>query len=222
VSEPREVELRDGATVLVRPIQPGDKEGLRTAFERLGNESRRRRFMSPVAELGDEDLAYLTEVDHHRHEALVAIDPRTGDLLAAGRWVRKPGEREVAELAVEVADDWQGRGLGTQLVALLNDRARDEGIRRYEALVSVDNRQVIDVLERFGATRRERAAEPGTVELEAEIPDDLALADLTAEVPREGVGAMLAAALRAAAGGHLGLAGSIAGWLRSRTPWKRD
>jgi RimJ/RimL family protein N-acetyltransferase len=220
--EPRQVELRDGSRVLLRPIEPDDKERLRAGFAMLGEESRRRRFMSPVAELTDEDLAYLTEVDHRRHEAIAAVDPGSGHILGVGRWVRKPGEREVAELAVAVADEWQGRGLGTQLVAALNDRAREEGIRRYEAIVSVDNRQVIDVLERFGAVRRTEAADPGTVELEAEIPGEGALAEVATDVPREGVGAALQAALRAAASGHLRLAGSIAEWVRSLVPWNRE
>jgi RimJ/RimL family protein N-acetyltransferase len=202
-------ELRDGGAIAVRPIAPDDKPLLRAAFERLSEESRRRRFMGPAEELSDEDLVYLTEVDHRRHEALVGLHPETGEILGVARWFRRPGEREVAELAVAVVDDWQGRGIGSALVAALNARAREEGIERYHAIVSTDNVQVIEVLERSGAVRTGGDAEGGEVHFEAEVPG-------------EGVGAGLAAGLRAAARGQLRLAGAAAEWLLTRLPWPRD
>jgi RimJ/RimL family protein N-acetyltransferase len=206
--EPVTAELRDGTTVVIRPIEPDDKERLRDAFERLSPESRRRRFMGPADELSDEDLMYLTEVDHRRHEALVATDPESGAILGVARWVRQPGRREVAELAVAVVDDWQGRGMGIELVTCANRRAREEGIERYHAIVSTDNVQVIDALERNGAVRRE-GSEPGTIDFEAEVPG-------------EGLGAGLAEGLRAAAAGQLRFVGTAAEWLRALNPWARD
>ena len=202
------IELRDGSMVGVRPIEPGDKALLRAMFERLSDESRRRRFMVDAHELADEDLVYLTEVDHRRHEALVAVDPESGAILGVARWFRRPGERELAELAVAVVDDWQGRGMGSGLVEAINARARGEGIERYHAIVSADNVQVIEALERHGAVRRE-GDEPGSYEFEADVPG-------------EGVGAGLAEGLRAAARGQLRLAGAAAGWLRARVRWPRD
>jgi RimJ/RimL family protein N-acetyltransferase len=201
----RDAELRDGTRVVLREVEPGDKDLIRQAFADLSPQSRWRRFMSDADELSDEDLAYLTDVDHHRHEAVVAIDPESGQALGVGRWVRRPGQREVAELAVAVVDDRQGRGLGSALVAALNERARVEGIRRYEAVVSVDNEQVMEALERHGAVRRET--------------DEQGVVEFVADVPGEGVGDGLAAGLREAAAGHLRLAGIAAGWLRERMPW---
>jgi RimJ/RimL family protein N-acetyltransferase len=206
--EPATAELRDGSTVVIRPIEPDDKERLRTTFHRLSPESRRRRFMTPANELADEDLMYLTEVDHHRHEALVATDPESGEILGVARWVRQPGRREVAELAVAVVDDRQGRGMGSELVTHANARAREEGIERYHAIVSTDNVQVIEALERHGAVRREES-EPGAIDFEAEVPG-------------EGVGAGLATGLRAAATGQLSFVGTAAEWLRTLVPWARD
>ncbi|HEX8646974.1 MAG TPA: GNAT family N-acetyltransferase [Thermoleophilaceae bacterium] len=202
-------ELRDGTAVAVRQIEPEDKPLLRGAFERLSEESRRRRFMGPAEELTEEDLVYLTEVDHRRHEALVGLHPETGEILGVARWFRLPGEREVAELAVAVVDDWQGRGLGSALVTAINGRAREEGILRYHAVVSADNVQVIEALERNGAVRSDAGDEPGTVHFEAEVPG-------------EGVGAGLAEGLRAAARGQIRLAGAAADWLLTRLPWARD
>jgi RimJ/RimL family protein N-acetyltransferase len=205
----RTIELRDGGTILVRPIEPADKPLLRTAFERLSEQSRQRRFMGPAEELTDEDLVYLTEVDHRRHEALVALDPETGEILGVARWFRKPGQREVAELAVAVVDDFQGRGIGSALVAAINERARDEGILRYHAIVSTDNVQVIEALERNGAVRKDESGDPHAIDFEAAVPG-------------EGVGAGLAEGLRAAARGQLRLVGAATEWLLARVPWSRD
>ncbi|MDQ3936756.1 MAG: GNAT family N-acetyltransferase, partial [Actinomycetota bacterium] len=174
-----EVELRDGGTIAIRPIEPDDKPLLQDFFARQSPESRRRRFMTDADELSPEDLIYLTEVDHRRHEALVALDPESGAMLGVVRWFRIPGQREVAELAAAVADDHQGRGIASALVAAANERARTEGIERYHAAVSTDNVQVIEVLERHGAKRR-GAPEAGEIEFEADVPG-------------EGVGASLAA-----------------------------
>jgi len=67
------VTLRDGARVTVRPIRPQDAVALRAGFERLSEESRYRRFLSPMQDLSGSMLRYLTEVDHHDHEALIAV-----------------------------------------------------------------------------------------------------------------------------------------------------
>jgi RimJ/RimL family protein N-acetyltransferase len=184
------VELRDGRTVLIRPIAPDDKELLNDAFLRLSEESRRRRFLTPATELTAEDLHYLTEVDHHRHEAVVAIDPAEGRLVGSARYVQVPGEREAAEVAVAVADDWQRRGVATALLAGLSVRARENGVERFRAYVASDNSVVLDALERAGATSRR--SEAGEIEFNV-------------EVPQEDLGDRLRTALRAAAAGQLEL-----------------
>ena len=207
--ETTSVELRDGSALAIRQIEPEDKELLRDTYARLGEESRRRRFIVPAEELSGEDLAYLTEVDHRRHEALVGLDPETGAIVGVARWFRKPGEREVAELAVAVVDERQGRGIGSALVEAINARAREEGILRYHAIVSTDNVQVMEALERNGAVRTGSEDEPDTIHFEAEVPG-------------EGVGAGLADGLRAAARGQIRLAGAAAEWLLTRLPWPRE
>jgi GNAT superfamily N-acetyltransferase len=78
-------------------------------------------------------LAYLTEVDHHDHEALVAFDDCSSEGVGVAWYVRVDGA--TAEAAVTVADDWQGRGLGTALTSMLAERALEEGIDRFTAVV---------------------------------------------------------------------------------------
>ena len=145
--------LRDGSSVVVRPIEPEDRDLLRAGFERLSPESRYQRFLVPMAELSDEMLDYLAEVDHRDHEALVALDAETGEGVGVARFVRLAGRPRVAEAAVTVVDAWQGRGLGTLLLELLATRAREEGVAHFSALVLATNTDMLELLERLGPVR---------------------------------------------------------------------
>jgi GNAT superfamily N-acetyltransferase len=165
-----EVELSDGSRVEIRPLGPNDKEGLSAGFERLSELSRYRRFLSPTSRLSSGQLAYLTEIDHHDHEALVAIEPSSRHGLAIARYVRSADQSPEAEAAVAVADDWQRRGLGTVLLRQLARRARDEGIVCFRALVLKDNEAVRHLLETLGEVH-EREADEDTVEVALQIPD---------------------------------------------------
>jgi RimJ/RimL family protein N-acetyltransferase len=175
--------------VTIRQIEPSDKQLIRTFHDELSDRSRRLRFLVPTNQLSDEDLDYLTEVDHKRHEAMVALD---GDrLVGVARYVRDPRDRESAEVAVVVVDDRQGEGIGTALLDQLTQRARENGVRRYTALVSQDNDIVVNALERAGA---ERSAVSDEGEIEFAI-----------DVPSEGLGERLRTALRWIAAGLLRL-----------------
>jgi RimJ/RimL family protein N-acetyltransferase len=159
----REVTLRDGTRVLIRPIEPADREALAAGFDRLSPESRYLRFLTPMRELGEPELDYLTQVDHHRHEALVAQLPDTGEGVGVGRFVRTDGDE--AEPAVAVADAWQRRGIGTALLDALADRAREEGIERFRALVLAHNTDAIAMLERLGSARMEHHGREVEIEI---------------------------------------------------------
>jgi GNAT superfamily N-acetyltransferase len=179
--------LRDGAEVLVRPIEPGDREALAAGFERLSAESRYRRFLGPVDRLGPSTLRYLTEVDHHDHEALVAFEPG-GDLVGVARYVREADADDKAEAAVTVADEWQGRGLGMALTALLAGRALDEGVGTFSAMLLAENREMIDLLDSVGSVEV-IGREGGTIQVEVAL-----------EPERPGAGSGLYGVLRTAAG----------------------
>jgi RimJ/RimL family protein N-acetyltransferase len=170
-SDPIELTLRDGSEVRVEPIRPEDKDALARAFEQLSEQSRYRRFLAPMERLSPTMLAYLTEVDHHDHEALVAFDIGSGEVVGVARYVRDDGTS--AEAAVTVGDDWQGRGLGTALTSLLAGRALDEGIDRFTALLLAENKEMIALLESVGhvtVTGRDSGTLQVEVPLEAERP----------------------------------------------------
>jgi ribosomal protein S18 acetylase RimI-like enzyme len=166
-----EAELRDGSRVVIRPLVADDKEGLAAAFERASERTRYLRFLGPTPALTAKQLAYLTEIDHHDHEALVAIEPSSGEGLGIARYVRSSQDPAAAECAVAVADEWQGRGLGTALLRRLMARARDEGIERITALVLSQNREALGLLEAVGRVE-ERVADHGTIEVSLDIPDE--------------------------------------------------
>ena len=131
-----------------RSIQPDDKALIAAGLARMSEESRYRRFMAPKPGFTSAELAYLTEIDHHDHEALVAIDPSSGEAVGVARYVRLPEEPRVAEPAVAVIDDWQGLGLGSELLQRLIARAREEGVERFRAVVMRENRPMLNMLER--------------------------------------------------------------------------
>jgi GNAT superfamily N-acetyltransferase len=164
------VELRDGSHVRVRQARRADRDLLVRGFERLSPQSRYLRFLSPMRELGEKTLRNLTEIDHHDHEAMIALDERGDEGIGVARYVCDPIRPDRAEVAVTVVDDWQGRGLGTLLLEVLGVRARHEGIRTFTALMLVRNAQMMDLFEQLGPVRIVgRAA--GTVEIEVAIPD---------------------------------------------------
>ena len=93
------IELRDGSHLRIRQGRRSDRELLLRGFERLSPESRYRRFLAPMPELSEDLVRYLTEIDHHDHEAMIALDERTGEGIGVARYVRDPDRTEVAEVA---------------------------------------------------------------------------------------------------------------------------
>jgi len=160
----RPVVLRDGSAVLIRPVRSADAPLLADGFARLSDRSRRLRFLAPKQALSPAELGYFTDVDHHDHEALGALDHADGRGVGIARYVRDAGDPQAAEIAVTVIDDWQGRGLGTELVAQLSERARSEGIRRFTALVTADNPAMARLLRNVRADLVRR--EPGALQYE--------------------------------------------------------
>jgi GNAT superfamily N-acetyltransferase len=162
--------LRDGSAVLIREVQAGDALLLADGFARLSFESRQLRFLSGKPNLTSAELRYFTEIDHHNHEALGALDPADGRGVGVARYIRDAEDPERAEVAVTVVDDWQRRGLGTELLGRLADRARQEGIRHFTALVAADNSAVVGMLDDSSDGVRVIQRESGTVEYEIELP----------------------------------------------------
>jgi RimJ/RimL family protein N-acetyltransferase len=168
----RNVVLRDGSQVLIRPVRSTDAALIAEAFARLSERSRRLRFLGKKDELTAAELRYYADVDHHDHEALGTLDPADGRLAGVARFVRDADDRQAADIALTIADDWQGRGLGTELLARLSQRAREEGICRFTAVVASENVPMGMLLRTAGAVQTGRNF--GTLEYEIALvrPDE--------------------------------------------------
>ena len=169
--------LDDGSTVTYRPIQPADKSKLLDGFRRLSPQSKHRRFLTPLKDLSEERLRFLTELDFVNHVAYVAeLSDKAGRPgVAVGRWVRDGAEPDTAEMAVTVADQYQGERIGGDLIHLLAWSAVLRGIRILTALVLSDNKPMLALLEEAGARRVSHFV--GTVQFAFDLPDDLAVVE---------------------------------------------
>lgn len=162
------VRLRDGAEILIRPIEPGDAPRLEFDLEHLSALSRYRRFRAPVHHLSPRQLDAATHVDHHRDEALVALDPVGGDGVGVARYTRDRDDPASAEVDYVVTDDWQRRGVGTALLERLAARARAAGVKRLTAKLLVGNEAARHLLAHVGDLRGERS-DGSVVEIEARL-----------------------------------------------------
>ena len=157
VHDATRIALRDGSEVLVRPIRPEDKEALAREFQGLSDETRYQRFLAGIATLTDSQLRYLTEVDHVDHEAWIALDPTAAvpTILGVARYVRLAESPRIAEVAIVVVDAYQGRGLGSALLALVNRSAARQGIETFRAWTFASNARMVRILRDLGAVVHE-------------------------------------------------------------------
>ena len=142
-----DVVAADGATVHIRPITPGDADGLMGLHARSSERTRYLRFFGSYPRIPDRDLFRFTHVDHVDRVALVIL---LGEqLIAVGRYERLP-DRDEAEVAFLVEDAHQGRGLGSVLLEHLAAAAQERGIRRFVAEVLAENHKMISIFREAG------------------------------------------------------------------------
>ncbi len=163
------VELRDGTTALIRPIQPYDRARLNEGFESASTRSIFMRFLGPQPHLSERQLDYLTAVDHVRHEALIAVDPSTGQSFGTARYVRSEEDPGTAEFAVGVGDRWMRIGLGTALLTALAERAREAGIARFIGLIHAENVAIKRLIAKVAGPYETKLAGQGTLEVVVDV-----------------------------------------------------
>jgi protein lysine acetyltransferase len=150
------VRLADGATIVIRPIEPDDASELRLGLKRLSALSAFRRFRAHIDDVEREELEYLTRIDHVRHEALTALDPHTKSVVGVTRYVCDPRDPAQAEITYVVADAWQHRGVGSALVERIAQRARAVGVDRFIATSLAADARARRLLNRVGEPVAER------------------------------------------------------------------
>jgi RimJ/RimL family protein N-acetyltransferase len=132
----------------VRRLAGGERRPVLQVFEGLSERSRRRRFLGAKPRLREQDLERLVDVGCCGREAVVASDPGTGRAIGIARYVRTGAD--TAEVAFEVVDAWQRRGVGRMLARELAAVAAEHGIRRLSASVAVDNPAALALMKRLG------------------------------------------------------------------------
>jgi RimJ/RimL family protein N-acetyltransferase len=155
--------------VRIRPVEPADATLISDGFDRLSAESRRLRFLGPKTSLSASELRYFTDIDHHDHEALIAVSRLSGRSLGVARFIRLADDPTTADVAVVIADEWQRTGLGSALTARLVERARCEGIARFSALLDAENEGARRLMRRTGASVRLVGRDGGTMSYEMEL-----------------------------------------------------
>jgi RimJ/RimL family protein N-acetyltransferase len=161
----REIVLRDGARLRLRPIRPEDQDRLIAFYDRLSRHTAYQRFFTVMKRLPPDWAHLLANVDYQRRLALLAEhgESETPELVGVARY--EPADREdTAEIAFVIQDGWQNRGLGTIMLDALLAAAEARGIRRFRAYVLAGNTRMIDLLVRFTDVR-ERRTESGVTDL---------------------------------------------------------
>lgn len=135
--------------VHLRPLRDGEQAPILEVFDRLSARSRFLRFHTGIPHLPPRLLRHLSTLTRGAHEASVAeVDGRT---VAVARWIRLTGRPTTAELAVAVADEYQGRGLARVLVAAVARSAQAAGVRSFVCTVHPENSAALAGLRAAGA-----------------------------------------------------------------------
>ena len=141
-----DVVLRDGSVAHIRPITPDDADGIRAFHSRQSEESIYLRFFAPLRELSERDVHRFTHVDHHDRVALVAT--LDGEITGIGRYDRI--DPTSAEVAFNISDHFQGKGIGSVMLEHLAAIAQEMGITRFVAEVLPQNRKMLTVFKDAG------------------------------------------------------------------------
>ncbi|RPJ63226.1 MAG: GNAT family N-acetyltransferase, partial [Dehalococcoidia bacterium] len=141
------VVLKDGSSLHLRPIKMSDEERLLSLFNRLSKQTIYLRFHHVMSHMTKDESRRFCTVDYVNTFALVGTlgEADQERIIAVGRYARQPGA-EIAQIAFEVEDKYQGLGIGTHLLDQLSYIARDKGITTFEAEVLAENRDMMNVL----------------------------------------------------------------------------
>ncbi len=162
--------LRDGSTLLLRPIRPEDAAIEREFVEGLSEQSRYMRFFNPLKVLAPRLLARLTQVDYDRELALVATTGSGPEERIVGVVRYSPNaDGTSCEFAVTVADAWNGKGLGSLLMRRLIEAARNAGYQRLTGSVLESNNKMHALMRRLGFANAPQGEDRSIAEYEFDL-----------------------------------------------------
>ncbi|SHF88690.1 Acetyltransferase (GNAT) family protein [Microbulbifer donghaiensis] len=188
--EAETVTLGNGRRVLIRPVCRNDGQLEKDLIEGLSPETRRDRFIGGSCKASEQLIELLTDNDHQRHEAFIAVanSNHSQRAVAVAHYARDD-DGHGCECAVVVSDDWQGLGLGSLMLERLIDSAREHHLERIYSIESADNVRVKSFAKSMGFTCKAD-------------PRDYTLLTYTLDLQRPAFGPTKAAAQRVAARAH--------------------
>lgn len=145
----RTITLSDGAPAFVRPVRPEDDALFRAFFARVTDDDLRLRFFQSVKHFSHEFIARLTQLDYARSIALVAIDPRSGDMLGAVR-LHADADYDRGEYGILIRSDLKGHGIGWRLMAIMIEYAQWLGLNIVEGQVLRENSTMLAMCQALG------------------------------------------------------------------------
>jgi acetyltransferase len=165
-------QLHDGRSVRIRAVTPNDAEGIQAFVRDLSDDTRRRRFFSPIRELHPDFLKRMIEADHAREEVLLAVarDGNRETVVGVAQYAAHP-DGAACEFAVVVADAWHDRGLGRRLIEHLLDAARRARIARAEGDVLPANRPMVALARAMGFDLAHRPDDPTMLRISRRITE---------------------------------------------------
>ncbi|MFP2768826.1 GNAT family N-acetyltransferase [Oceanisphaera sp. KMM 10153] len=158
-------QLKDGCTIILRPILPEDEPAHRDFVGHVSDEDRYKRFFADVV-IGHEELAHMTQIDYDREMAFVAI-AENGDILAVVRAISDP-DNDDAEFAVLVRSDLKGVGLGRLLMEKIIHYAQARGLHSLSGMTMPSNRGMITLARKLGFKVKVKL-EDGVAELKLQL-----------------------------------------------------
>ena len=140
-----------GVEIFVRPIRPEDAPLFEALFNSLSKQSIYYRFFSSMKKLPRSMLERFTQIDNDREVAFVAFPGSETDekMLGVARIILMP-DREHAEFSVMVGDQWQGKGIGAELLKCCLSGAKQLGVKKVWGIVLAENTQMLKLGRKLG------------------------------------------------------------------------
>lgn len=144
--------LKDQSCVLLSLVGPGDRNRFLNGFKRISARTNINRFHTFKKKFTEQELCYLLVIDNIDHLAIGAIDCKRPDIgIGLARYVRLKNAPDMAEAAIVVIDEYQGKGLGGILYSELMHKAAEHHIYHLLNIVGKDNRVMLGLLKKLGA-----------------------------------------------------------------------
>ncbi len=167
----KQITLRDGTPLTIRPIRPADMDIEKEFVRKLSDYSRYYRFMQPIRELSPAMLEHFTHPDYDQEMALIALSVSDDkeEEVGVARYVKYPDGRQ-CEFALAIADAWQGKGVGTALMQELIGVARSAGLESMEGFVLTTNQAMLKLVKFLGFSVKMNPADPTQMTVRKNLP----------------------------------------------------